>query len=258
MTSSALSEDGVVIRRFVAYEESGGDLVRRREVPAGGMSLVLSFGPTMRVNGSTFSSFLIGMWDKPAITEHDGAADGVQIDLSLGVAYALAGVPMDELTNRVVEVGDFGTIDVDRLLNRLLETPSVLVAQEELGAAMRAGPGMSAEVKWAHQQLQVRPDTRIAALAEAVGWSRSRLVDRFRREIGVPPKTVARIARFRSAVDRMSAGETSLARIAADSGYADQSHFNRDVRDLTGWTPGELLADIRPRPDTESALTLSA
>ncbi len=64
------------------------------------------------------------MWDKPAITEHDGTADGVQIDLSLGVAYALAGVPMDELTNRVVEVGDFGTIDVDRLLNRLLETPS--------------------------------------------------------------------------------------------------------------------------------------
>jgi AraC-like DNA-binding protein len=117
---------------------------------------------------------------------------------------------------------------------------------------------MSAEVKWAHDRLQARPDIRIAALAEAVGWSRSRLVDRFRREIGVPPKTVARIARFHSAVDRMSAGETSLARIAAEWGYADQSHFNRDVRDLAGCTPGELLADIRPRLVGEEVLTLSA
>ena len=117
---------------------------------------------------------------------------------------------------------------------------------------------MSAEVKWAHERLSARPDTRIAALAEAVGWSRSRLVDRFRREIGVPPKTVARIARFRLAVDRMSAGEASLAQIAAECGYADQSHFNRDVRDLAGWTPSELLADIRPRPETAGAFTLTA
>jgi AraC-like DNA-binding protein len=252
-----LGEDDSVIRRYVAFQERGEEVVRRREVPTGGVSLVLSFGPTMRVNGSTFSSFLIGMWDQPAVTEHDGVADGVQIDLTAEAAYALAGVPMDELTNRVVEVGELDTVDVDRLLNRLLETPSVLVAQEELGSAMREGPRMSAEVRWAHERLQVRPDTRIAALAEAVGWSRSRLVDRFRREIGVPPKTVARIARFRSTVDRMSVGETSLARIAAEAGYADQSHFNRDVRALTGWTPGEL-ADIRPRPAGEDALTLTA
>jgi AraC-like DNA-binding protein len=247
-----------VIRRFVAYEESGSDLVRRREVPTGGMSLVLSFGPTMRVDDETLSSFFIGMWDRPAVTEHDGIADGVQIDLSVEAAYALVGAPMDELTNRVVELGDLDTVDVDRLLNRLLETPSVRVGTQELGSAMRAGPRMSAEVRWAHARLQARPDIRIAALAEAVGWSRGRLVDRFRREIGVPPKTVARIARFRSALDRMSAGETSLAQIAAESGYADQSHFNRDVRDLAGCTPGELLADIRPRLVGEEVLTLSA
>jgi AraC-like DNA-binding protein len=253
-----LGEDGRVIRRYVAFQERAEEVVRRREVPTGGMSLVLSFGPTMRVNGSTFSSFLIGMWDEPAITEHDGVADGVQIDLPLDVAYALAGVPMDELTNRVVEVGDLLTVDVDRFLNRLLETGAPEVAIEELSAAVRIGPRMSPEVRWAHERLSVRPDTRIAALAEAVGWSRSRLVDRFRREIGVPPKTVARIARFRSAMDRMTAGAGSLAQVAAESGYADQSHFNRDVRDLAGCTPGELLADIRPRPDAENALTLTA
>jgi AraC-like DNA-binding protein len=253
-----LSEDGDVIRRYVEYQETGGEMVRRREVPTGGMSLVLSFGPTMRVDDGTFSSFFIGMWDRPAVTEHDGVADGVQIDLSLEAAYALVGVSMDELTNRVVEVDDLDTVDLDRLLNRLLETPSIGVAHEELGTAMRAGPRMSAEVKWAHERLSIRPDTRIAALAETVGWSRGRLVDRFRREIGVPPKTVARLARLRCAIDRMLAGPASLAQIAAESGYSDQSHFNRDVRDLAGCTPGELFADIRPRLDGEPPLTLSA
>ncbi len=74
----------------------------------------------------------------------------------------------------------------------------------------------------------------------------------------MPPKTVARIARFRTAIDRMTAAPASLAQIAAESGYADQSHFNRDVRVLAGCTPGELLADIRPRLAGDEPLTLSA
>ena len=132
-----------MIRRFVAYQERGSDVVHRCEVPTGGMSLVLSFGPTMRVNDKTVSSFFIGMWDEPAVTEHDGIADGVQIDLSVDAAYALAGAPMDELTNRVVEVEALDTVDVDRLLNRLLDTPSLRVAA---GGARRGNAGRPTHV----------------------------------------------------------------------------------------------------------------
>ena len=241
-----------MIRRCVEYEDHDAPM-SRVEVPTLGVALILSFGPTMRVDGETVSSFLVGMWDKPALTEHDGDAHGIQIDLAPVVAYALVGGRMDELTNRVVDVGELDLLNLDRLLES-----GAAAAADELATAVSLGPSVSREVNWVYAQLQLQPSTRIAALADEIGWSRSHLVDRFRREVGLTPKRFARVARFRSAIDRMATGAGSLAQVAAESGYADQPHFNRDVRDLAGCTPGELLAEIRPRPDDQDALTLIA
>lgn len=218
-----------MVRRCVAFEDHDGPM-RRVEVPTLGVALILSFGPTMRVDGQTVSSFLVGMWDKPALTEHDGHAHGIQIDLPPAVAYALAGGRMDELTNRVVEVGELDVLNVDRLL----ETGGAAAA-DELASAMCRGPAVSREVNWAYTQLQREPSTRIAAIADEIGWSRSHLVDRFRREVGLTPKRFARVARFRSAFDRL--GSAPLATVAAECGYADQSHLTHEFREMAGEPP---------------------
>ena len=218
-----------MIRRLLAYEEHGAPM-SRVEVPTLDVALILSFGPTMRVDGQTVSSFLVGMWDKPAVTEHDGDAHGLQIDLPLPVAYALVGGRMDELTNGVIGVDELDALNVDRLL----ETCGAAAA-EELEAAVLRGPSISREVTWAYSQLMQRPSTRIAALADEIGWSRGHLVERFRREVGLSPKRFARVARFRSAIDRL--GTAPLAIVAAECGYADQSHLTHEFRELAGQTP---------------------
>jgi AraC-like DNA-binding protein len=46
--------------------------------------------------------------------------------------------------------------------------------------------------------------------------------------------------RTRTALERLAAGEEDLARVAADAGFADQSHFSRVVREETGHTPSAL------------------
>ena len=218
-----------MIRRIVAYEDHVAPM-SRVEVPTLGVALILSFGPTMRVDGQTVSSFLVGMWDKPALTEHDGDAHGIQIDLAPGVAYALAGGRMDELTNQVIELDDLDVLNVDRLL----ETGGGAAA-DELGSALQRGPRVSREVDWVYTQLKAQPTTRIATLADGIGWSRSHLVDRFRREVGLSPKRFARVARFRSAFDRL--GTASLATLAAGCGYADQSHLTHEFREMAGAPP---------------------
>ena len=240
-----------MIRRIVAYEDHDAPM-SRVEVPTLGVALILSFGPTMRVDGQTVSSFLVGMWDKPALTEHDGDAHGIQIDLAPAVAYALVGGRMDELTNRVIDVGDLEVLNVDRLL----ETGGA-AADDELTNAMQRGPSVSREVNWAHTQLQRHPSTRIAWLADEIGWSRSHLVDRFRREVGLSPKRFARVARFRSAFDRLADGDLARhrrGRVRVRGPVAPDARVPGDGRRDAELVPG----DIRTRRRVTASRTVVA
>jgi len=50
------------------------------------------------------------------------------------------------------------------------------------------------------------------------------------------------ILRARAALERVAGGERDLARLAADVGFADQSHLARVVRRETGRPPSALRA----------------
>jgi AraC-like DNA-binding protein len=85
---------------------------------------------------------------------------------------------------------------------------------------------------------------RIGDLAAKLSVGRRRLETGFGREIGLTPKTVARIERFQEAMGALSLPSDTLAAAAA-RGYADQSHFNREIRAMAGITPSELRAFIQ-------------
>jgi AraC family transcriptional regulator len=110
-----------------------------------------------------------------------------------------------------------------------------------------------------HDLLQERvPDqTTLTDLAAAVGVHPVHLARTFRREYGMTVAQYARSLRLDWAAERLTAGDCTLAAVAAEAGFADQSHFTRAFRDHVGVTPGryrELLrhegpgARTRPRP----------
>jgi AraC-like DNA-binding protein len=111
------------------------------------------------------------------------------------------------------------------------------------------------------------PDRRVAAavrelfgagpppverLARDLGFSRQHLARVFRDQVGVGPKVLARIARVQRALRTLQAGpDTSLAQAAAEVGFFDEAHMDRDFRALVGVTPGQAQAargSIRPIP----------
>jgi AraC-like DNA-binding protein len=103
-----------------------------------------------------------------------------------------------------------------------------------------AAPPVASELEWAWQRLLATDGAApIGDLAQELGWSRRHLAARFRTELGMPPKAVARILRFERAVARLRAGD-DLAELALDCGYYDQAHFNRDFRAFADATPTEL------------------
>lgn len=63
----------------------------------------------------------------------------------------------------------------------------------------------------------------------------------FADQVGMPPKTVARMPRLHHAAHLLNTWpRRPLADIAEFCGYADQAHFNRDAHKLAGCTLSEL------------------
>lgn len=90
----------------------------------------------------------------------------------------------------------------------------------------------------------------VAALGDALGWSARRLHREITATCGYGPKLLQRIVRLQRTLRlgrhrAVARRRPTLAMLALDAGYADQAHMTRDFRDLTGFTPRELLARSR-------------
>jgi AraC-like DNA-binding protein len=238
-----------VVRRYCGYIERTAAPLRRREAATGTVTMILSFGPKIRVDGEAHESFVAGMSDAPATTEHDGIQHGVQLDLTPLAARRLLDLPMHELVNRVVPFGD--ALDAGTLIEELAEAPDwprrFARLDAELTRRLDAAPVPHPAVQAAYGRLAAtRGAVPVAVLADELGWSRRYLAARFRDDVGVSPKALARLLRFERAMELMRDGPHSLADVAYACGYYDQAHFNRDFRDFAGATPSELLARRLP------------
>jgi AraC-like DNA-binding protein len=102
-------------------------------------------------------------------------------------------------------------------------------------------------VLWAWRELAASHGrTPIEGLARVIGWSRQHFTGRFRTEIGVTPKTAARIVRFERACQLIKAVRPPLAEVAVACGYHDQAHMTREWNALAGCSPALWIARELP------------
>jgi AraC-like DNA-binding protein len=232
-----------VVQRAADFHERGAPL-RRLESPLAGVVLVVSLGPDMEIDGRATGSFVAGVWDRPTIAGHYGEQAGYQLYLDLIEARRVLGVPVGELANRLVALEDVLGSFAAELSERLADARDAnhrhAIAQRLFTGRLSEGPVTAPEVEHALARLQVtRGAAGIETLAAEVGWSRRHLAARFREAVGLPPKALSRLIRVEQAAQRVRDGD-SLAAVAYEGGYADQSHFNRDFRELVGCTPTQF------------------
>ncbi|HEX2204306.1 MAG TPA: helix-turn-helix domain-containing protein, partial [Longimicrobium sp.] len=84
---------------------------------------------------------------------------------------------------------------------------------------------------------------RVRELAQGLGVGERRLEQLFARQVGLSPKAMCRIARFRAAVALLQRDpERAWTDVAYDRGFYDQSHLVHEFRALSGLAPGDFRA----------------
>jgi methylphosphotriester-DNA--protein-cysteine methyltransferase len=83
-----------------------------------------------------------------------------------------------------------------------------------------------------------RGQVSVSELCRFSGLGERTLERIFQRNVGLPPKTFARIVRFQNVVRSIEAADSSgLLDTALAFGYYDQSHMIRDFREFSGKSP---------------------
>jgi AraC-like DNA-binding protein len=221
-----------------------GDPIRL--TPGGG-------GPSL----TTDQGFLIGPHDRPVVNEPQGETYCVGIVTRPVGCQQMFGVSPAPLRGRVVDLmtawpgagllrrelsscrSADEALDVVEATVRILEPFSRTVVErcEAAVAALAADPA--------------RPVGDIAAM---LGVSHGHLDRQFTEQVGLSPRTLARILRMRRLLEHIDVYESvAWADLAAELGWFDQSHLIRDFQRHTGVSPAEYAAAQRATYDREEA-----
>lgn len=238
---------GLIVAMTGYRETVAGRFAQRQTAPLI-VPLIVSFGTPFlialgREPGATDQqrSFAAGLYAGPVYIESDGRAACVQVDFTPLGAYRFFGGAVTELAGRMIDIEDV----LGRAGGQLREQLGTETCWQrrfdliEDFVLRRAGRAPSQAIVFAYRRLAGSAGAvRITTLAQEIGWSRKHLVDRFRSELGLAPKSLARMMRFHEA-SRLAQTWTDggWAQIAAEAGYADQAHLTREFVEFTGEPP---------------------
>lgn len=150
-----------------------------------------------------------------------------------------------ELVDQSVELREVGGVTVEELGEQLSRAGSMAQRWERLGAALARAkwpPLDTFDRAWRH--LAARDGTpSVTELSEALHLSERTLERAFQERLGLAPRTFRRIQRLQRVLAGLGSGQvSSLAELAAASGYADHAHLTREFRALMGRAPSEFRA----------------
>jgi AraC-like DNA-binding protein len=246
-----------LVTDITGYREDAPGHFRQTEAASLVVPLVISFGDPFaiglgRVPGGNdrYGSFAAGLFAGPVVIDSFGASNCVQINFTPLGARRFFGMPMSELTDRMIPLdgilGNEGTALRERLGNESEWQARFDLVEGFVRSRLARNVAPRTEVDWAYRCLtESQGRAKIASIAQSVGWSRKHLAKCFAENVGLGPKMLARIIRFNAALKFAQGGdENGWADISAACGYADQAHLTREFREFSGQTPTAWSARV--------------
>ncbi|MGV9677707.1 helix-turn-helix domain-containing protein [Nocardia sp. NPDC003482] len=197
--------------------------------------------------GGRWDTLASGLTVRPSVIAHRGFQHGIQLALTPLGSRALLGVPVAALGAWVIDLTDLLGRDAVELRERISATDvwaERFAVLDEILLRRVGEVAIDPALDRAWRLLTDRSAVpRVADVATEIGWSRRHLGHRFAAEFGITPKDAARLARFEASHRMLRSPGTTIARVAAATGYYDQAHMAREWRELAGVPPSRWLAD---------------
>jgi len=247
------------VASYMSFDMAAWPPGRHRGLPDGTLTLVVSVGapPVVRRAGHAdvkAAATVAGLQSSPVDIVHDGTQRGVQVALTPRGARALLGLPAAALVHGVWTLEEVAGRRAHELTDRLASAPAragqagqARVLDTVLaGWAADVGCPAAVDAFW-RRLTDCAGRVSVTGIAGEIGLGRRHLGQLVRAELGLTPKTAARIVRFAQARRYLRTGRTgSLAETAVMCGYFDQAHLTNDWKQLGGCTPGEWMSQELP------------
>jgi AraC-like DNA-binding protein len=241
---------------YVDFDMAGWPPGRHRGLPDGSLTLVISVGGPLAIRRDghpdlVAGASVAGLRSVPLDVVHDGTQRGVQVALTPRGCRALLGCPAAELANGVWPLEEVAGARALELTDRVAGASGPADRARVLDAVLAgwagdAGFPAAVDAFW-RALTGCAGQAPVAGIAGQIGLSRRHLGQLVRAELGLTPKTAARILRFGRARACLRTGRAaSLAEAAAMCGYFDQAHLTGDWKQLAGCTPGQWVSEELP------------
>jgi AraC-like DNA-binding protein len=213
-------------------------------VPDGRAELIFHYGDPFvrrladsRVEVQPRAMF-VGQITAPACLRPQGAIGVAAIRLR-PEATGLLGPPAAAVTDKFARLECLARTDavVEQLAEAGGDTGRIAILERFLVALAKRSP--RPDIAFAIECLIRRHGIlSIDALSKTAGIARRQLERRFQADVGLSPKSFARLLRVNRAA-RLVLSEAPLADVAAACGYFDQAHMSNDFRQLIQRSPHE-------------------
>lgn len=238
---------------------------RLKVFPMPSLHLMVNFGHAFQVRESTQAkiiatcaeSWWMGLWSTYHVVDWPLNVRFYGVHFKPGGAYPFLKLPLSELHNQIVSLDAIWRHFAAEIRERLYAAPTIqagfaLLEQLLLARLCEAPHGLDA-VQYAIAEIARHHGAlSILALSDHIGISQNHLGTQFKRMVGIPPKELARFYRFAHVLRSIDPTRpVDWALIAQESGFYDQSHFNKDFVTFTGHNPTDYL-QLRCRLQVEN------
>lgn len=243
-----------VIECFWALENDGQTPEHHPEriLPDGCVEIILNFAsPFAQHTGETTRvqprNFVVGQMTGPMLITPTGPVQLIGIRFHPGGTAPFFCLPIDELTNEVVELASFAKTLETKLLADSIHLPQltdkVLALEKTLTRLLEDSKNDLRVLRIASRIVKRSGMIPVDDLARESGISSRQLERLFLAEVGLGPKLLSRILRFQQVFRAVDANEASWPIVALDCGYYDQAHLIKDFRQFAQQTPAVLFAE---------------